>query len=966
MGTSESGASNFGSGHGHGNPIFCVDIHPDGSRCATGGQVDDTGRIFMWNMAPVVDAQVEEDENVPRMLCVLDNHSGCVNCLRWSNSGKYLASGADDKFIMIWQLGRGFGSSTVFGSGGTIVNIEHWRCAHILRGHSGDILDIAWSPDDRFLASGSVDNTVNIWSAEKFPDLITTLKGHQGLVKGVTWDPVGKYFASQSDDKTMKIWRTSDWKLEAKVVEPFDECGGTTHVLRLNWSPDGQYVVSAHAMNNGGPVAKIIERDGWKGRMDFVGHRKAITCVRFNSRLFTKPSPNDPSKFKQYACCAIGSRDRSLSIWNNNKKLTSGKAGEIAKLTSLKRPLVVTHDLFQSSIMDLSWSRCGYRLLVCSLDGTLAYLDFTAAELGKAMTDQEKLSYHKQTYGTSIVSSKSNFAASIIENPEVLEVHQQQQQQERLRKAFLAQQSLLNSPSHSKISFPNASQITWKSSDGQNLSKAGSFTSGSTDNKEAAMMVLKQQKETRTKDGRRRITPLMIASPLDLSDSEFPSTADVYAPNVQLQESDSNLAHMLKSAPTVQRPQSVGTTTSITSVNQKAQPRSSTPNKKGLDTTQPDLTTTTATQNLTATPKRKGDSVSQTTPAKRGRKEKDKTKEKQNKDDSFMLLKSREDKLPEHAQTGTSRPSSPGLVLQPPKVEKHLSLRTTETKGKSEQEEIVFEIDNNIQAPGASSIHILRCTKKETTTWEAYLTSPATALACSELFVCVACQNKSLHVFSKQGRRIMPTMVLSSQIAILQCSCNFMFVVTASSYVSVWDVTKREVKIAKEPIHHLIKGTSINRTFITETGVPIISLQDSSSYAFSESLNTWIQISNSEDPLQSASTYHGSVPGKKPSGMLTFVQSSSDRLMRPTAQNLRMNSSKQQSCTISHLENQLCSALVLRSSEEYQFWFMTYVRYLVQSGEEQRLRELCEDLIGPCHRKSEICRENSWQPKILV
>ena len=89
-----------------------------------------------------------------------------------------------------------------------------------------------------------------------------------------------------------------------------------------------------------------------------------------------------------------------------------------------------------------------------------------------------------------------------------------------------------------------------------------------------------------------------------------------------------------------QRPQSVGTTTSISSVNQKAQPRSSTPNKKGLDTTQPDPTTTTATQNLTATPKRKGDSVSQTTPAKRGRKEKDKTKEKQNKDDSFMLVSS--------------------------------------------------------------------------------------------------------------------------------------------------------------------------------------------------------------------------------------------------------------------------------------------------------------------------------------
>ncbi len=75
------------------------------------------------------------------------------------------------------------------------------------------------------------------------------------------------------------MWRTSDWKLESSVTQPFEECGGTTHVLRLNWSPDGQYVVSAHAMNNGGPVAKIVERDGWKARMDFVGHRKAITCV---------------------------------------------------------------------------------------------------------------------------------------------------------------------------------------------------------------------------------------------------------------------------------------------------------------------------------------------------------------------------------------------------------------------------------------------------------------------------------------------------------------------------------------------------------------------------------------------------------------------------------------------------------------------------------------------------------------
>lgn len=32
-------------------------------------------------------------------------------------------------------------------------------------------------------------------------------------------------------------------------------------------------------MNNSGPTAQIIEREGWKTNMDFVGHRKAVTVV---------------------------------------------------------------------------------------------------------------------------------------------------------------------------------------------------------------------------------------------------------------------------------------------------------------------------------------------------------------------------------------------------------------------------------------------------------------------------------------------------------------------------------------------------------------------------------------------------------------------------------------------------------------------------------------------------------------
>jgi protein HIRA/HIR1 len=164
-----------------------------------------TRQVVIWNMAPIRDEKEEKNEQVPKLLCQLEAHLSCVNCVKWSNNGKYLASGSDDKLIMIWQTSRYGGVSTVFGSSGKTVNVEQWRCAATLRGHSGDILDLAWSPNDMMLASCSIDNSVMIWNGQKFSEVLAILKGHTSLVKGVCWDPVGKYVASQSDDKVDSI-----------------------------------------------------------------------------------------------------------------------------------------------------------------------------------------------------------------------------------------------------------------------------------------------------------------------------------------------------------------------------------------------------------------------------------------------------------------------------------------------------------------------------------------------------------------------------------------------------------------------------------------------------------------------------------------------------------------------------------------------------------------------------------------
>ena len=45
-----------------------------------------------------------------------------------------------------------------------------------------------------------------------------------------------------------------------------------------------------------------------------------------------------------------------------------------------------------------------------------------------------------------------------------------------------------------------------------------------------------------------------------------------------------------------------------------------------------------------------------------------------------------------------------------------------------------------------------------------------------------------------------------------------------------------------------------------------------------------------------------------------------------------IDTSVKNTVTLTHLENQLSSALVLKSAEEYRFWMLAYVRYLSKEG----------------------------------
>ncbi|CAO1616831.1 unnamed protein product [Sympodiomycopsis kandeliae] len=143
--------------------------------------------LFYWPPQINGDASkgIEGGTTPKKPLLRMVGHQKSVNHVTFSPDGRYIASGSFDSSIRLWN---GFNGKFIA----------------TLRGHVSSVYRLSWSCDSRLLISASKDSTMKIWNLKNFK-IKNDLPGHEDEVYCV--DFVGDKVASGGRDRVVKIWR---------------------------------------------------------------------------------------------------------------------------------------------------------------------------------------------------------------------------------------------------------------------------------------------------------------------------------------------------------------------------------------------------------------------------------------------------------------------------------------------------------------------------------------------------------------------------------------------------------------------------------------------------------------------------------------------------------------------------------------------------------------------------------------
>jgi len=205
---------------------------------------------------------------------ILYGHQDAVLSADFSPDGRFVVTGSNDHTARLWDRSQG-------------------QLQAVLQGHTNLVWKVLYSPNGRYIASASADNTARLWNGEN-GTLQHILSGHQSLVSDLDFSPDSQSLLTVSADHSARIWDTASGT-ERHILH-----GHTQNLTSGSFSPDGQYLVTTsndHSARlwdaqTGQPLAVLSGHKGMVGHAMFSpdGRTLVTTSRDRTARLWEVPS----------------------------------------------------------------------------------------------------------------------------------------------------------------------------------------------------------------------------------------------------------------------------------------------------------------------------------------------------------------------------------------------------------------------------------------------------------------------------------------------------------------------------------------------------------------------------------------------------------------------------------------------------------------------------------------------------